>query len=229
MVITQSTMFWDVLTDAFFPCYAFNMAKRFGNVKTYSEWIEPKLVGNALELLEKEIPRYKKDIKSVQLSFTTDPFMVGYDDITDMTLKIINRLNKDSIKVTTLTKGIIPKDALNTAKYNEFGITLVSLSNEFKNIYEKYCSDYEKRIGSLRMMHDGGFKTWVSIEPYPTPNICKQELLEILEKVNFVDYVVLEDGIIIKKYLNINNTNLFIMIVPNWLRIVQKESYKVPY
>lgn len=173
-----------------FPCYAFNMAKRFGNVKTYSEWIEPKLVGNALELLEKEIPRYKKDIKSVQLSFTTDPFMVGYDDITDMTLKIINRLNKDSIKVTTLTKGIIPKDALNTAKYNEFGITLVSLSNEFKNIYEKYCSDYEKRIGSLRMMHDGGFKTWVSIEPYPTPNICKQELLEILEKVNFVDYVV---------------------------------------
>ena len=38
-----------------FPCYAFNMAKRFGKVKDYSEWIKPKLVENALELLDREM------------------------------------------------------------------------------------------------------------------------------------------------------------------------------
>ena len=35
-----------------YPCYAMQMAKRFGKVKTYEEWCEPKLVENALELLD---------------------------------------------------------------------------------------------------------------------------------------------------------------------------------
>ena len=96
-----------------FPCYAFNMAKRFGNVKTYEEWIEPKLVSNALELLEIEIPKYKKDIKSVQLSFTTDPFMEQYPEVGAMTLKIINRLNKDNIKTSKRRNNKRKKDSDN--------------------------------------------------------------------------------------------------------------------
>ena len=39
-------------------------------------------------------------------------------------------------------------------------------------------------------MHEAGFKTWVSIEPYPTPNIIKQNLDDILSKISFVDYIV---------------------------------------
>ena len=58
-----------------YPCYAYMLKKRFGQVKLYDEWIEPYLVSNTLELLDKEIPRLKKKIKSVQLCFTTDPFM----------------------------------------------------------------------------------------------------------------------------------------------------------
>ena len=38
-----------------FPCYAMMMAKRFGKAKTYEEWCEPKLVSNALEILDEEI------------------------------------------------------------------------------------------------------------------------------------------------------------------------------
>ena len=48
-----------------FPCYAFNMAKRFGKVQTYAEWIKPKLVENSLELLDKvERNIYYSDILS---------------------------------------------------------------------------------------------------------------------------------------------------------------------
>lgn len=173
-----------------FPCYAFNLKKRFGEIKTYQDWIEPKIVSNALELLDKEIPKYKKDIKSVQLSFTTDPFMQGYPEVSDLTIKIINRLNKDKIKAVILSKGIIPDEALSTEKYNEYGITLVSLDDDFRNKYETYSSKYLERIQSLRKMHDAGFKTWVSIEPYPTPNIVEQDLLKILDAVSFVDYIV---------------------------------------
>jgi len=173
-----------------YPCYAFQMAKRFGTVKTYQDWIEPKIVGNALEILNKEIPRYKKDIKSVQLSFTTDPFMMKYPEVTELSIKIINRLNSDNIKAVLLTKGVIPKECLTTKKYNEYGITVVSLDESFKNRYEPNSSTILNRIKSLKMMHDNGFQTWVSIEPYPTPNIIKQDLLSILESISFVDYIV---------------------------------------
>lgn len=173
-----------------YPCYAFNMAKRFGNVKTYQEWIEPKLVTNALELLEIEIPKYKKDIKSVQLCFTTDPFMADYPEVCEMSFKIIQRLNKDNIKAVILTKSVLPDFLLKTSKINEYGITLVSIDEDYRKKYEPFTPKYDARIASLKKMHDNGFYTWVSIEPYPTPNIHKQDLNAILERICFVDYIV---------------------------------------
>lgn len=173
-----------------YPCYAFNLAKRFGYIKKYEEWIKPKLVENSLELLDVEIPKLKNKIKSVQLCFMTDPFMSEYPEVCDMTIKIINRLNKDNIKVIVLTKSILPDALLNTKKNNEYGITLVSLNEVFREKYEPYASKYEERIKSLLKLHENGFKTWVSIEPFPTPNICDQNLEELLDKVSFVDYIV---------------------------------------
>jgi DNA repair photolyase len=176
-----------------FPCYAFNLAKRFGKVKTYNDWCKPKLVKNALELLDKEIPKYKNDIKFVHLCFMTDPFMYKYPEIVDMTLKIINKLNSNGIKCTILTKGIYPKSLSNTNKYsdeNEYGITLVSLDPKFKEKFEPYSAPYKGRIKSLKILHDAGLKTWVSMEPYPTPNLVKQNLIEILKEISFVDNII---------------------------------------
>lgn len=176
-----------------FPCYAFNMAKRFGKVKDYSEWIKPKLVENALELLDKEIPRYKDQIKFVHLCFMTDPFMYGYKEVEDMTLKIIEKLNKDNIKSTVLTKGVYPKVLTKKERYgydNEYGITLVSLDDDFKKRFEPNSSPYLERIKSLKYLHNKGLKTWVSMEPYPTPNLGERNLLKILNKIHFVDKIV---------------------------------------
>ncbi|MBC8500418.1 MAG: radical SAM protein [Nanoarchaeota archaeon] len=176
-----------------FPCYAMNMAKRFGRIKTYYDWIKPKLVDNAIEILDEEIPKYKDEIKFVHLCFMTDPFMCGYKEVEYLTLKIIARLNKDDIKCTVLTKGIYPKVLKNTEKFganNEYGITLVSLDENFKKKWEPYSAKYEERINSLKYLHEQGLKTWVSIEPYPTPNIVEQDLLEILNKISFVDTII---------------------------------------
>lgn len=97
-----------------FPCYAFLMKKRFGQVKTYEEWLEPKLVSNTLELLDREIPRLKKKIQSVHLCFTTDPFMYGYPEVEQMSIAAIEKLNSAGIKCTTLTKGILPASLFRT-------------------------------------------------------------------------------------------------------------------
>ncbi|MDR1539202.1 MAG: radical SAM protein, partial [Clostridiales bacterium] len=79
------------------PCYAFLMARRFGKVASYEDWLEPYLVSNTLEILDKEIPRLKSKIESVQLCFTTDPFMYEYDEIAEVSLAAISKLNAAGI------------------------------------------------------------------------------------------------------------------------------------
>lgn len=173
-----------------YPCYAMMMAKRFGKVKTYDEWCRPKLVGNALELLDKEIPKLKEKIESVHLCFTTDPFMYGYEEISDMSIKIIEKLNLAEIRCNVLTKGILPFELSQLSKENEYGITIVSLDEEFRAEMEPNTAPFRDRIRALRRLSEAGCKTWVSMEPYPTPNLIKQELSAILESVSFADKII---------------------------------------
>ncbi len=173
-----------------YPCYAYLMKKRFGQVASYDKWIEPYLVENTLELLDKEIPRLKNKIKFVHLCFTTDPFMYDYPEISNMSISAIKKLNEADIKCTVLTKGILPLELAELSKENEYGITLISLDENYRRAVEPNASDYCDRIKALKSLHDCGCKTWVSIEPYPTPNIIKQNINDILEKVSFVDKIV---------------------------------------
>lgn len=173
-----------------YPCYAFMMKKRFGQVKTYEEWIQPFLVNNTLELLDKEIPKLKNKITSVQLCFSTDPFMYGYGEINEMSLLAIEKLNMSGIKCITLTKGVLPIELSKLSKENEHGITLISLDESYRKKMEPGSASYKERLASLKKLHDLGFKTWVSIEPYPTPNLISQDLMQILESVSFVDRIV---------------------------------------
>lgn len=173
-----------------YPCYAMMLAKRFGQVKTYDEWIEPKLVKNAEELLKKELPKMKDKIKWVHFCFTTDPFMYEYPEVTELTLKLIKTINNSNIKCTALTKGILPLELKDYSKENEFGITLISLDEKYREKSEPNSAPYQERIESLLKLHENGIKTWVSIEPYPTPNILKQDFKEILKSIEFVDKII---------------------------------------
>lgn len=172
-----------------YPCYAFMMAKRFERA-TYEEWTQPQIVSNALELLDKEIPKYKHKIKSVHLSFSTDPFMYGYDDIAKLSINIIKKLNDENIPCTALTKGILPKKLTELSQENQYGITLISLNEKFRKQMEPHSAPYKKRIESLKNLHESGCKTWVSIEPYPTPNMIEQDFSEILNTMDFVDKII---------------------------------------
>ena len=165
-------------------------ARRFGQSKTYEDWCTPKLVENALEILDKEIPRLKDKIQSVQLCFTTDPFMYGYDEVKDMSLKIIQKLNAANIKCTALTKGVLPIELAQMWTENEYGITLISLNEQFRKEFEPNAAPYEQRISSLMALHNAGCKTWVSIEPYPTPNIIEQNFNAILDAISFTDKII---------------------------------------
>ena len=166
------------------------MKKRFGQIKDYEEWLEPCLVSNTLELLDREIPRLRDKIQSVQLCFTTGPFMNGYPEVGAMSIAAIRKLNNAGIRCTTLTKGILPLELAQLSPENEHGITLISLDESYREKMEPGASPYADRLAALRALHDAGCRTWVSIEPYPTPNLIEQDLQNILDAVNFVDKII---------------------------------------
>jgi DNA repair photolyase len=166
------------------------MARRFGKASSYEDWMDPIVVSNTLELLDKEIPRFKDKITSLHLCFTSDPFMYKYDEIRDLSLNVIKKFNDNDIKCSILTKGILPESMADFSKDNEYGITLISLDETFRKKMEPNSALYVDRIKALKALHDRDCKTWVSIEPYPTPNIIKQDFTQILNAIGFVDKII---------------------------------------
>ncbi len=183
-----------------YPCYAFLEKKRFGVIKDYDDWRNPRIVENALELLEKDLQRIgPENIKDVHMCFTTDPFM--YDpaikgnnhQIQDMTMAILKRLAEANVQVTTLTKWLCPPGLKDISDQNWYGITAVSLRKEFQEKYEPYAAPIDRRIEMLRWQHENGLKTWVSMEPFPTPNIealVYGSARRLLDSISFVDRIV---------------------------------------
>ena len=173
-----------------YPCYAFLQKKRFGQISSYEDWCEPALVENTMELLDKELPFYKNKIQMLHLCFTTDPFMYQYPEIQELSIAAIKKINSFNIPCSILTKGILPLELSKLSLQNEYGITLISLNEQFRIQMEPGSAPYCDRIKALLQLHDFGCKTWVSIEPYPTPNIIEQNITEILDKISFVDKII---------------------------------------
>lgn len=175
-----------------YPCYAFLMARHHGRVRDDEEWRRPRIVGNALALLDRELARKRVLPTEVHLCLTTDPFMVGQPEIVAMSLAIVERLNRSGIPCSVLTKGRLPAELADRRRYpcdNTHGISLVSLDEGFRRKWEPGAAPYPERIEALRRLHEAGRSTRVHIEPYPTPGIVIQDVSEILAEVAFVDHI----------------------------------------
>jgi DNA repair photolyase len=175
-----------------YPCHAFMIFNRHGRVRDYADWCQPRLVANALQLLDRELARKRQRPDQVHLCLSTDPFMAGYPEVQAISLAIIERLNEAGIACSVLTKGILPADLADRARFpvtNTHGISLVSLDEDFRRQWEPGAAPYADRIAALRRLHEAGRQTRVHIEPYPTPNIIEQDLRALLEAVAFVDRV----------------------------------------
>ncbi len=172
-----------------YPCYAWLMAVRFGKVKSFEQWTQPAIVSNALPVIESELKKWSWKIHRVQLCLTTDPFMVGFPEVQELSFEAIRMINAAGIPCSVLTKGILPAKLADLDPRNEYRISLVSLDEDFRSAWEPGASSYEERIAALRELHERGAQTGVHIEPYPTPNIYVQDLHDILEVVKFVDSI----------------------------------------
>ena len=107
-----------------------------------------------------------------------------------MGIAALKKLNGSGIRCTVLTKGVLPAELAQLSPENEYGITLVSLEDEYRERMEPGAAPVKQRLEALQELHNAGCKTWVSIEPYPTPNIISQNLLDLLEEISFVDKII---------------------------------------
>jgi DNA repair photolyase len=177
-------------------CYGCQGAKAHGLIDSAEAWADLGLVENLAERLGRELDRRRTPVDRIHLSFITDPFMWDAEtgqpvpEFTDATLDAVRAINDRGIPVTLLTKGIYPEiDARQLHADNHYGITVVSLSEDFRQEWEPGAPPVASRIEGLRSIAEQGAWTWVSVEPYPTPNIDPSagDPEPLLEELRFID------------------------------------------
>jgi DNA repair photolyase len=175
-----------------YPCYAYMMALSHGRITDYSDWCQPRIVANAVELLIKDLGRIRVKPDEINLCLTTDPFMNGFPEISELSLHLIAIINSHGIPCSILTKGRLPVDLANRSlftKDNQYGISLVSTNEDFRKLWEPGAAPYSERISALKALHEKSCQTYIHIEPYPTPNILNQNLEDLLKAVRFADRI----------------------------------------
>ena len=55
---------------------------------------------------------------------------------------------------------------------------------------EPNSARYDERLNALKALHDKGCRTWVSVEPFPTPNLVDQKLDNLLDTIAFTDKII---------------------------------------
>jgi DNA repair photolyase len=164
-------------------CYASKMAKQFGNpnfftVQTIKE--------NAIEQLETEALTYAGTNERVLLCFSCDPYQPIEDD-SQITRQIIKILKENRIPFQVLTKGGMraARDFDLYGPDDAFAVTMTMLNEKSSKLLEPFAATPAERIESLRLAHEKGITTWVSLEPVLDANVS---LAIIKETFEFVDH-----------------------------------------
>jgi len=138
-----------------------------GNIPTLKKCFKDE--NHALEVFEKELEANFPELQKHGLffSFTTDPMLPETKQITYQTIGICVENNVPVKILTKCADWVFQLLNLNGsrllsyyAKYVSFGFTLTGHDE-----LEPNASTNAERIEAMRMLHDAGFRTFVSIEP----------------------------------------------------------------
>ncbi len=158
------------------------------------------LYQNLPELIEKELDRKKKLPNWMSFSSASDAFQ-NLDEILDITYRTMKLLLERGIGISFLTKGFIPLDFIELFKKYTFmssfancgikgsvraKIGIVSLSEDYRNLFEPYTASTFQRLLNIRNLINAGIDVTVRIDPM-IPGITDSEnsiehLLKSLKK-----------------------------------------------
>lgn len=124
----------------------------------------------------------------VLFCFTSDPYQ-PIEGKLHITRQCIAIAAKYGIKIDVLTKGnfeLISQDfKLMLDSDTHFGMTLSFINDESRKEWEPMASPVQDRLKTLKMAHDMGIYTFVSMEPVINPD----EALEVIRQAHgYVDF-----------------------------------------
>lgn len=140
-----------------------------------------------IEQLKKDAPKFSNK-GQILLSFTGDPYCKANDKF-KLTRQALKILLENNCQVAILTKGgercLQDLDLFKQFKHNiKVGATLTFTQNDTSKHYEPGATLPKSRYIALKVLHDNGIKTFVSLEPV----IIASETIKIIEETHtFVD------------------------------------------
>ena len=137
---------------------------------------------NILANLQDDAVSLKGDDREILLSFLSDPY--SPEEMTScLTRQALEILIEDGLRFTILTKGGIraSRDFELLARYKKasFGSTLVLTSQKDADCWEPYAAPVRDRIKAVKLAHDKGIRTWISMEPVIDPAQAIQLVKEL--------------------------------------------------
>jgi len=189
-------------------CYAKFMCKwyRYGK---WGTWVVVK--ENLSELVKKESVKGE-----VYMSSVSDPYQ-PVEKRLKLTRNVLKNMNKN-IKLVILTKSdLVLRDIDIFREFEdvEVGLTINSFDGKVEREIEPFSPSNEKRIESLKVLHENGIKNYAFISPI-IPGLTDVEYL-IRETRNFTDFYWFE-------FLNLKASGKEFR---EWLKQNYSESYDV--
>ena len=168
-------------------CYARFVCRWRKQNDKWGEFVDVKI--NAPELIARESAGKEGN---VILCTTGDPYQ-PIEEKYKLTRKVLRNLNKD-MKLSILTKSdsiLRDVDVFRRFKKCELGLTITTLNEKIKKIFEPFSPSSYARLDALRKLKEDGFYTYVFIGPI-LPYLT--DLEEIFREVSpFVDLLMFED------------------------------------
>ena len=155
------------------------------------QFINPYQRTNALKHFEKDCADLEKagDTREILMSFTTDPFQ-RLESVAGLTHAAIKILHMHNRPYSILTKGGLRSmvDIPLMAERKDlcrYATTLTCYKKADEQKWEPNAAPYHERVAALKMAHELGIRTWVSMEPIIDP----EQSLWLIEQTAGAGYV----------------------------------------
>jgi len=165
-------------------CFARFMQKYTGHIgEEWGQFVDVKV--NAARVLQHQIRRRQKPLtEAVLLSSVTDPYqpLEKQFKITQSCLSVLNNYN---IPVSILTKSDLVMrdyDLLKEITDCEVGMTLITLEEKVRKVFETSAPPTERRLAALQKLAEGGIRTFAFIGPI-IPYLCQTSLENLVRRL----------------------------------------------
>jgi len=133
-----------------------------------ADWMNPRIVKDAINQLERELSHPLKDLKEIWLCPVTDCYQ-PIEDTVLLTRGILKVLISHKVPTRILTKsvGVLhdSKLIIENRALVSVGFTITALDEDIRREYEPNASPVWNRVRALAYFHKHDVKTWCSVEP----------------------------------------------------------------